>query len=703
MLTGLNQKKLKRWLLLFFVALAVPTVILIQQSYSRLKWETFHQYQLMADELSQRIDQQFLQLVENEEQRPFTDYSFLNVAGQASASFLQRSPLSHFPVDTSIPGVIGYFQVDSAGSLMTPLVPQVIESSGSYGIDTKELAERVALQNQIRLVLSQNSLLKKTAASVSIMAQSEMLDSVTALEAESDAGINQYADERAKPSEEKSLELFAPSVTSSIQGQRAFDDLTNYSQAKKIKQKTKLGRVEDLSLTQRYEKKETGKVQSRSPAKETSRAVSKKRIRTETNVLPEPVDLKKDSPVVSLYNLAQIEQKKQNDVKPLRISTFESEIDPFEFSRLDNGDFILFRKVWRNDQRYIQGMLINQKVFLTRIVNSAFRATALSQMSDLLVSHQGNVLEAFSARSSRGYLSSTREVNTELLFQSRLSAPLSDLQLLFSITHLPAGPGAQLITWLSVILLFVLCAGFYLMYRLGVRQILLLNQQQDFVSSVSHELKTPLTSIRMYGEMLREGWADETRKKTYYDFIVDESERLTRLINNVLLMAKLTRNKQQAELKVWSVGALISAVESKVSTQIAAAGFKLQISCDEKAQQSRIRIDADWFNQIMINLVDNAVKFSARVDNKLIRLNCQRLTSGEIKFSVRDYGPGVQEQQMKKIFKLFYRTENELTRETVGTGIGLALVHQMTIGMNGRIDVINSNPGAEFSVSFGSV
>ena len=63
----------------------------------------------MADELSQRINQQFLQLVDTEEQRPFTDYSFLNVAGEVSANFFQRSPLSHYPVDSTIPGVIGYF------------------------------------------------------------------------------------------------------------------------------------------------------------------------------------------------------------------------------------------------------------------------------------------------------------------------------------------------------------------------------------------------------------------------------------------------------------------------------------------------------------------------------------------------------------------------------------------------------------------
>ena len=77
----------------------------------------------------------------------------------------------------------------------------------------------------------------------------------------------------------------------------------------------------------------------------------------------------------------------------------------------------------------------------------------------------------------------------------------------------------------------------------------LARQQQDFVSAVSHELKTPLTSIRMYGEMLKAGWADEAKRQTYYDYIHSESERLSRLIENVLQLARLTRNTQRFDLK----------------------------------------------------------------------------------------------------------------------------------------------------------
>jgi signal transduction histidine kinase len=100
--------------------------------------------------------------------------------------------------------------------------------------------------------------------------------------------------------------------------------------------------------------------------------------------------------------------------------------------------------------------------------------------------------------------------------------------------------------------------------------------------------------------------------------------------------------------------------------------------------------------------VDNALKFSAKAEKKVIDIRCRQISDGSVQFSVRDYGPGVPRDQMKKIFKLFYRSENELTRETVGTGIGLALVRQLAQTMQGRVDVVNREPGVEFKVAFPS-
>jgi len=699
-LLGLNKKTLQGGLLAFFIALAIPTALLIQQSYSRLKWEAFHQHQVMADELATRIDKQFLQLINSEEQRPFTDYAFLNVVGEQEARFFQRSPLSQYPVESSIPGVIGYFQVDSVGQLMTPVMPEVTADANYYGISDTELAQRTALQRQIEEVLSKNHLLTNVGTRVdgklaqdkqpresssskvmSLDLASTLSDALSSIETDKD----QVLTDRDLVEEEE--------LATSFQGQEAFDELKK-NVVRKKSQKSALGRIEDLGLTQPYkEKLEKQKIQGEQR--------QEKRARMEQNVLPESVEIRKDDAALNEVPApVRASPFVPEELTSLRINTFESEVDPFEFSQLESGHFVLFRKVWLNEQRYIQGVLIERQAFLENIIKLAFVETALSTMSNLLVVHQGNVLEVFSGGSSRDYFSRTKELNGELLYQARLSAPLSDVQLLFSITKLPAGPGGTIIIWLALILTIVLCVGFYLMYRLGLGQINLANQQQDFVSAVSHELKTPLTSIRMYGEMLREGWASEEKKKSYYDFIFDESERLSRLINNVLHLAKMTRNTQSVELKEFTVAELIDGVQSKVSSQIERAEFEFNIACDSDARAAIINVDADWFHQIMINLVDNAIKFSAKAENKRIELNCQKLSNGSIQFNIRDFGPGVDRQQMKKIFTLFYRTENELTRETVGTGIGLALVHQMIVSMNGQIDVVNTEPGAEFRIQF---
>ena len=278
--------------------------------------------------------------------------------------------------------------------------------------------------------------------------------------------------------------------------------------------------------------------------------------------------------------------------------------------------------------------------------------------------------------------------------------PFGGLELIFSINDLPPGPGATVLGWVTLVLAIVFLGGFYTLYRLGVSQINLARQQQDFVSAVSHELKTPLTSIRMYGEMLKEGWAEPEKKQQYYEFIHDESERLSRLISNVLQLAKITRNEPQFDLQTVTAGELMSQIESKIASQVQRAGFELGFNKNEKSESAAINIDVDCFAQIIINLVDNAIKFSRDAQEKRIEVSSTLTSDEKVLFAVRDFGPGVPKYQIKKIFQLFYRSESELTRETVGTGIGLAIVHQLSQAMNGKVDVINKEPGAEFRVLF---
>lgn len=701
---GLDRRKLRRWLILFFIALAVPSGLLVYHAYTQLKWEAFHQHRLLAEELAARINARLSDLVEAEEQRSFSDYSFLLVSGDESANYLQRSPLSAFPLTTEVPGLIGYFQVDTQGVFSTPLLPSDSDNIDRYGIPLAEFDQRTNVANSLQSILSQNQLAEvggRPEVDTELLASLRDSDDNAAASDAPEEGVSSISrvlnDELDATTESVAEEpLRAPA-------QVAFDRLkeTKLDKAanKQVLEKSKkitenLGRVEELNLDLKYQAKTKNESRRENvalpAAAEPIIAASKDRSRIQQEQIAVPQSIPAEIMEAEEYSIAQ----------DFRVRTFESEIDAFEFSMLDSGHFVLFRKVWRDGERYVQGLLIEQQAFLNGVMDSLFRQTSLAQMSDLIVAYQGEVFSAFSAAQSRSYISRASELSGALLYQSRTSAPFSELELIFSVKRLPTGPGARVIAWLSGILLLVLCGGMVLMYRLGGAQIDLSRQQQDFVSAVSHELKTPLTSIRMYGEMLREGWASDEKKKSYYNYIYDESERLSRLIENVLQLARMTRNDLQLDLKSVTIAELTDTIKSKISTQVESAGFSLDLNCANNVSEQKIIVDVDCFVQIIINLVDNAIKFSSKSEQRKIDIGCSTMSGNSVRISVRDYGPGINKDQMKKIFKLFYRTESELTRETVGTGIGLALVNQLGQLMNAKVDVVNKQPGAEFSVSF---
>ncbi len=723
LLNGFNPNRLRVLLTVFFLALLVPTGFLIYQSYDQLKWEAFHQHRVMAEELAARIDAGVTRLIATEEARAYSDYSFLVVEGDPTANFLQRSPLSSFPVAVALPGLIGYFQVDADGRASTPLLPPPGTDPALYGISATEYGARLALQQQIQRVLSANRLVRATPRDVPVESEVKLVGLMSRSDRESDAAMQMNALEesvrvaRNPTVPERSLEREAPLGAASAQ--QAFDRLDDTYAQRSLEKNAGLGRVEDLKLDAPYASRLSGLLNE--PVKPASAPhlsdaiVGQRAKRREQTVLPEPAELK-ERQVVGGTLVAGNAFADTNDVTDtdadiatgkktggLVVNTFESEIDPFQFNVLDDGHIVLHRKVWREGQRITQGALLARQPFIDALIQRPFQATGLSAMSDLIVALYGEVVRTVSAPGKRSYVTSAADLTGALLYRARLSEPLGALELIFTVTRLPVGPGASVVVWVSVVLGLVLVGGFALIYRLGLGQINLNRQQQDFVSAVSHELKTPLTSIRMYGEMLQAGWADEDKKQSYYDFICEESERLSRLITNVLQLAQLTRNDPQFDLKPIAVAELLDLTESKIASQVERAGFVLRVARDAALERVQVLADADCFSQVMINLVDNALKFSGGTERRLIEIGSRASGSDGVRFTVRDHGPGVPDDQMKKIFRLFYRTESELTRETVGTGIGLALVHQLVLAMRGSVDVRNREPGAEFRVTLARV
>jgi len=704
---GLSRGRLAALLGVLFVALAAPTAVLLVQTQRQIKFESFYQYRTLADELSLRIDAELQRLIAAEEAHGYADYRFFVVAGDPSTSnFLQRSPLARVPVQSEIPGVIGYFQVAAAGEFSTPALPDDLSDPARWGLDNTELAQRSALRERLLDVLRRNQLLERHAANAVALTDAKAKDEAAkapqkkmgfagktatshaalpaaAMERTAKADVATRAD--ADKSAAQSVYGDAEKPATPIASQAAFDQLNNGKDVGGERNvRNELGRVDDLRLAKNFP-------QENAPQAEQKQAPAYQQ-KLKANVQTRATR-KEQTAVVDVSPDRQLSAGTVNAAP--RVRTFESELDPFEFSLLEDGHGVLFRKVWRDGRRTIQGAILDQKAFIDAAITRPFEETALAQMSDMVVAYRHDVLQVTRAAAADYTLSRATQVQGELLHQLHLSAPFGDIELLWNIRHLPVGPGGRIVMWAGGVLFLVLVLGFIALYRLGMRQILLARQQQDFVSAVSHELNTPLTSIRMYAEILREGWSSDDKKREYYAYIHDESERLSRLIANVLQLARMERNELRLELKPVRVAALMDLLRSKLSSQVERAHFECNYTIDPAAAEREVAVDADAFVQIIINLVDNAIKFSANAPRRAIDLDA-RLRGESVVFSVRDYGPGVEKSQVRKIFALFYRAGNELTREALGTGIGLALVRQLARAMHGDADVIQRDPGAEF-------
>ena len=406
------------------------------------------------------------------------------------------------------------------------------------------------------------------------------------------------------------------------------------------------------------------------------------------------------SPSAKKTQVSIMPQKLQeNFLEPdLEIKTFEGEIDPLQVVMLETGEFLVFRKIWREKSPYLQGFIVPQAALIDVLIGKPFRASALGSRVLLKVRHDETQLGIYGTASSYDNL----EDGSEQLVLGNLSAPLAKMNLEFFAAEISAGAAERAVDSLIVALVLVVGLGLWGIYRLGSEHIKLAEERSNFVSAISHELKTPLTSIRMYGEMLCQGWVkDEARRRSYYDFIFSESERLSRLVSNVLKLAQLNKGQVEVSLEEHSVGQLIETLAAKVRAQLVSADFQLEVVFEpEEVQQQQIRVDEDLVSQIVINLVDNALKFSKDTEQKQIRLGSRTEERDRVVVFVRDYGPGIPQEKMGKIFQLFYRGEDELKRKTPGTGIGLALVSELARAMGADVRAINQNPGAEFQILF---
>jgi signal transduction histidine kinase len=239
------------------------------------------------------------------------------------------------------------------------------------------------------------------------------------------------------------------------------------------------------------------------------------------------------------------------------------------------------------------------------------------------------------------------------------------------------------------VLVVSLLLGVFLVLRFIRKELELARLRASFVSNVSHELKTPLTSIRMFGEMLKLGRVpDENKRREYYDIISAESERLAKLIDNVLDFSRLEAGKKGYSFAPADPVEVVQRTLQVFSYYMQEQDFEVRTSFDENVPV--IRMDQDAVSRSVLNLLSNAVKYS-REEDRIIDVSVKRVEE-HVHISVRDRGIGIREEDLERIFDKFYRAGSREIPEVSGTGLGLTLVQAVAVAHGGKIDV-QSSPG----------
>jgi signal transduction histidine kinase len=201
----------------------------------------------------------------------------------------------------------------------------------------------------------------------------------------------------------------------------------------------------------------------------------------------------------------------------------------------------------------------------------------------------------------------------------------------------------------------------------------------------------------MYIEMLEQGIAaNPEREQDYFQILGSESSRLSRLINNVLELSKLEKKQRHLNMQPGTLEAEFNEVEKVMAPKLKQEGFSLTI---ETREVPAFHYDSEVMIQLLINLIENSVKFGRQSPQRRITIRAAA-QQGWVRIAVSDTGPGIPRKALKKVFADFYRVDNDLTRTTGGTGIGLALVKKFVDAMGGRVQAVNNDgPGCTIVLS----
>lgn len=206
--------------------------------------------------------------------------------------------------------------------------------------------------------------------------------------------------------------------------------------------------------------------------------------------------------------------------------------------------------------------------------------------------------------------------------------------------------------------------------------------RKDFVANVSHELKTPITSIKGFAETLLDGAAEEPEVRTQFlNIIFEESKRIEHLIEDLLVLSKLEKDESAINVEHIEVDYMLDDILPVVEQQALQKNIDMKVEMD---QNVTLEADEEKIKQILFNLVTNAISYTPEKGSVSIKIKEEE---HDVCFIVQDTGIGISEQDLPRIFERFYRVDKDRSRETGGTGLGLAIVKHIVEAHQGKIDV----------------
>jgi signal transduction histidine kinase len=242
--------------------------------------------------------------------------------------------------------------------------------------------------------------------------------------------------------------------------------------------------------------------------------------------------------------------------------------------------------------------------------------------------------------------------------------------------------------WIGTLVIVVMAGLALLIAHVFRKQMRATRLKNDLLATVSHELKTPLSSMRLLVDTLLD--SDETdpkRSREYLELIAKENSRLSRLIDNFLTFSRMERNKEKFDRVHVDASQIAATAAESVSDRFNAAGCKFDVIVE--ADLPRVDADPDALVTVLLNLLDNAFKYTDQDKHIVLRAFAD---NGQVCFGIEDNGIGLSRRAAQKVFERFYRVDDELSRSAEGSGLGLSIV-RFIVNAHGGTVTVRSEPG----------